>query len=266
MTAVPSADNLLLGAGEVYYAMYDSSGVEGVTRHLGHCSAFSMQVEVLRKEIPYIKQSITDLPQFKTIGFRVRGSVTMDEMSAVNLAGFLAGGVDSSHIQAASVNAVTLTHAVVKGTWIGLYDTNNVRVFGTRLKDVYAGATHYVAGRDYVYHARAGFLYIPTTSTMVEGASLSITYDIPAATINQISIASSDPNPGRLTFIGDPITGPAYIVTANSTIVTSTGPVSFIGEDFASVTIEFELTNHTGSKLDGTAGFWDIIELPPALV
>ena len=54
MTAVPSADNLLLGAGEIYYAMYDDSGVEGTTRHLGHCSAFSLQVEVLRKEIPYI--------------------------------------------------------------------------------------------------------------------------------------------------------------------------------------------------------------------
>ena len=270
MAAVPSADNLLLGAGEVYYAMYDNLGVEGTTRHLGHCSAFSLQVEVISKEIPYIRTAITDLPRYKIVGFKVKGSVTMDDMSAVNLAGFLAGGVDSSHVQAASTNSVTLPYTVVKGTWIGLYDTNDImirhRVFGTRLIDVYAGATHYVAGRDYVYHARAGFLYIPTTSTMVANTSLYISYDIPAAVINQISIASSDPNPGRLTFIGDPTTGPAYMVTVKSTLNTSTGPVRFIGEDFASVSIEFEALDHSGKMLDGTTGFWDIVELPPALV
>ena len=195
----------------------------------------------------------------------------MDDMSAINLAGFLAGGVDSTHVQAASTNPVTYTYNVVKNTWLGLYDkastdADRVRVFGTRLRDVYAGATHYVAGRDYIYHSRAGFLYIPSTSTMVENTNVYISYDIPAATINQISVAASTPHPGRLTFIGDPITGPAYMVSLKSIDNVSTSPVSFIGEDFASVVIEFEATDHTGVQLGGTTGFWDIIELPPASV
>jgi hypothetical protein len=265
----PSADNLLLGAGEIYYGPdnLDGDQTDRFFRHLGHCSSFSLQVETIRREIPAIRAKITDLAQSRIVGYRIRGTVVMDEISPINLAGWMAGTCDTSHTQV-KTSFTDVDYTVKKNTWVGLTDDNDIRVFGCKLTaDVKDGSSNILTpGKDYVFHARAGYFFIPDTSSLVDDDTITVSYDIPDTVINQISIAERAPQPGGFSFIGDPTTGPAYAVMIECVHSTSVSPVSFIGEEFTSVTVEFEAERHEGTKLDGTAGFWQIIELPEAML
>lgn len=268
MSISPSAENLMLGAGNVYFDKLISPGVWDVSRHLGNCSSFTLHTEVLRKEVTKLMTSITDLPKYKTIGFKVTGSIKLDEISKENLALLLAGSVNTTYTQPAMSGAV-YSYTSNKNTLIKLGQNYlscsngyNKRIFKVTVLSVKHASTTFIEGRDYTVNKEAGLLFISPASTINNGTIIEVTVNVPEQNIPQISIADNVNIAGQIMFVGDPTTGSSYLCSIKHAELSFDGGVSLIGEEFTSLNVNFIVTEHDVNALDGSKGFYNVIELP----
>lgn len=262
MSNSPNADNILLGAGAVYFERSNGASTYEVSRHLGNCSSFVLNTEVIRKEIPTLYKEITDLPQFQVVGFNVTGSIVLDEVSRENIALVLAGSNNTSFTQIA-VGNITQAYVARKGVliFIGYTDqSDKVRKFGVTFQDVVYNNNSCLPS-DYQVNRRAGTVFIPHTSTIPEGATIYITYSCPEVVIPQISVANNINVSGRITFIGDPTAGPAYLCTIEKAELSFDG-LSLIDENFTQLKATYVVTAHKENACQSTEGYYNLIELP----
>jgi hypothetical protein len=264
MSNSPSAENLLLGAGSVYFGKLLADGSYEKARHLGNCSSFSIQVEVLKKEKPALKQTLAELGQQLIAGYKVTGRIVMDEISKENVALALAGTVDNTYSQSL-LSDVAHTYVASKGTviQIGVDYTSNTSdytnaVFGILVSWVKANGVTCQEGVDYLVYRDAGLVIIAGDSPSVtNNSSVEILFSAVATPIPQISMISDVVTAGKIMFAGNPVSGPAYMCTIKKAELAFDGGVNLIGEEFAQLTVNF-----TATELDSVNGFYNLIELP----
>lgn len=260
MSNSPSADNLLLGAGVIYLNRYDQNGQLTGDRHLGNCSSFSVNVEVIRKEKPDLRASIYDLPKSVIVGFRPTCSITLNEISRENLALILAGDVHTAYTQETRNNE-TIALTVKKGFAFQLVNGAGFKVFGLKVHSITAGATVYVEGVDYVVTRGAGIIYIPDTSQIVNNSTVTILYSATGHSLPQISMAHSTNLTGKITYVGEPTAGIAHMCVIDKVDISSSDGISFIGDDFASIQLRGNITSCAKSAVGGADTFCSVIEI-----
>lgn len=246
--STPSAENLLLGAGALYFDRIDNAtGKFTGERHLGNCTAFTFApgAEVLEK----YSSMDADRSLYKAVVKQVRatGKITLDEFDPHNLAMAMLG--DNSVITQSSGSVLSggaETFVVKKGHMYKLGGVNpanqkfNIDPTSIALTK---GATPLVKDRDFIVTSGpAGVIFFPDnlSTILVDGDSVNITYNFLASTMKKIVGGTNLKVEGYIRFIGDPTTGPRYDGDFWRVSVTPEGDLNFIGDDWGQFNLTFE--------------------------
>lgn len=238
----PSADNLLLGAGVVLFDRFDDAGLSTGYTHLGNCERFEITTEdsLLDKN-----ESMTAARALYKRVARSRTTtvrVGMDEFSLFNVAlGFMGEQVAS----AAQVATPVVDEAVWPDTKPGKY-FNTAKIGPITGVSVDFGAATGVLGTDYeIVDANLGLIRVLPTTILTGAVTVSYTPTAYASGWNQIRGGTKSFIKGALKFIGDPASGPPYMVDVWRAAVTPDGAVGLISEEWAQMGLIFAIESDT---------------------
>jgi hypothetical protein len=250
----PSADNLLVGKGEVWFNRFDALGIGTGLRHLGNVDAMEITTEddVLEKysnmsaDAPLYKK----VPRRRNVGIRL----TLSEFDPHNLAIVTMGTVVETSTQAATpVTGEVLSTDVVLGAHYKFAKLGPHTAIALT-----TGVTPLVLDTDYkVVNPDVGIIQIlPTASNISAGDPLTAAYTPTAYTageIVEVLAGESSTIEGSLLFIGDPATGPRKMVEVWKVSFNPDGALALISDEFADVGIQGNVladpTGHPNNKL-----------------
>jgi hypothetical protein len=235
----PSADNLLVGKGKVYFNRFDSDGIGTGLRHLGNVDAMEITTDddVLEKysnmsaDAPLYKK----VPRRRNVGLRL----TMSEFSPHNMAIAMMGTVVETYTQAAAaVVGEVLSTSVVLGAHYKFAKLGPHTAIALT-----TGATPLVLGTDYtVENPDVGIIKIlETASAITAGDPLTADYTptaYVAGEIVEVFGGESSTIEGSLLFIGDPATGPRQMIEVWKVSFNPDGAIGLISDEFADVGIQ----------------------------
>lgn len=245
----PDADNLLLGAGQVFFDRFDSNGASTGFRHLGNCETFELATE---DDLLDKNESMTRARAlYKRVTRRRTTTIRIaaDEFSLFNMALGLMGA-QASHAAQAGAAVVgealfgdTVQYAVHKTAKIGPITAVTVKF------NAIAG----VLGTDYeILDANLGLIKILKVSS-ADPVTIDYTPTAYASGWNEINGGTESAINGALMFVGDPATGPKYMVEVWKVSVTPDGGVGLISEEWGQfgliAAVESDLANHPNNPL-----------------
>ena len=129
---------------------------------------------------------------------------------------------------------VTATLTVADGASFAVNDVYSIAIT--------PASGDYVLGTDYkvpTIEARGGLVLFPESSSITEGATVKVSYTVPAGTFPKVSGATVGNIQGELLFLGDPSYGPTYTGEFWHVSITPNGDIGMIGGDFATFDIDF---------------------------
>jgi len=236
-TATPSAENLMLGAGVVYFDRKDASGNKTGERHLGNCTDFTVNTTIEKVEKFSSMQSAKRLYKSTIKTIKATGKITLDEYDVENLSLALLGETGVITQASATVTAETFTAHL--GRWTKLAN-RNIASSGIVVKDA-ADVT--VPASNYEVDLVTGRIKIISTNTasIVEGEACKIAYTSAAETYPKIVGAATGKIEGLVRFIGDPTSGPKYELEAWNCSVQPEAEIGLISDDFKNFVLDLEI-------------------------
>lgn len=248
----PNADNLLLGAGMLYFDRLDANGNSTGERPLGNCTGFNLTVGADLAEKFSSMEATRNLYLSIVKQTRATGKITMDEFDPYNVAMCLLGETSVMTQTSGTVApAASETYTAKRGCMIKLGGSvpanQKFNITPSTLK-VTNGATTYKVDRDYIItNASAGVIFIPDTAgnTIVDGVTLTVVYDYSALTIRKITGGTNTRVEGYLRFVGDPTVGPRYEAELWKVVIVPEGDIAMIADDFKDLTISVECQDDT---------------------
>lgn len=241
----PDPNNYMLGAGEILFDRFDSTGASTGYRHLGNATAFggSTTVEKLPHKSSMSGARTTD--KEVVIGSEHEVTIVLEEFDPHNLALALLGEV-SEFSQSAS--------AVTDGAINGGVALNFDRWYFLGKRDVSAvvidqgGAL--TVDVDYKLNAELGLVKILSTGG---GAEAVTTWDGDHGAIsgNLVTALSVSKIEGRLKYFSaaDQASGPRYEIDVHKVNLSPEGEVPFIGEAWASFTLKGKAQKDTSQAV-----------------
>jgi len=257
----PSAENLMLGKGSIFFNRYDPATASYTgERHLGNCTEFTFgnTADVAKKYSSMDHRAALYKAYNKSL--KSSGKVVMDEFDPYNVAMILLGENSVVNQVAGAVAAgspekypaVRRSQMIKLGSYnaAGVAQPENAQKFNidpaTLVVKDSTGTTTYQKNRDYlVVNAGAGVIMVPDTvqcsipNTTV-GVDLMISYGYGNAVLPQIVGGTNLRIEGYLRFVGDPILGRAYEGEFWKVTIMPEGDVTFIGEDLANMNFSFD--------------------------
>jgi len=248
----PSAENLMLGQGILFFDRFDfSTGVPVSTgaRHLGNCSEFGLTISVEKLEKMTSMYSVRRVYKTLIKQGETTGKIKVDEYDPDNLALALMGDV-SQFTRAAAItyNAAAPFLAAIpsqQNTYITLPE-HYIDEATVVVKD--SGTTTLALNTDYTVDAERGRIYVVPGGNLKQGtlvAPLKIEFAAPivlaAAGRRKISIATVPKVEGKLIFVGDSTLGPSYYAEFWHTLLTPEGDMSMIGDELQSFTLNLSI-------------------------
>lgn len=233
----PSSENLMLGAGVLYFDRFDSTGAKTGERHLGNCTAFTLTTEVEKVERYSSMDKAKRLYKSVVKSIKATGKITLDEFDPSNLALALLGDEGVVTQTAGTIAAGSATSFIAKkgnAVSLGKFNVTNVVV-----KDS-TGSTTYVLNTDYILNAKAGVIFFPTQSAIVDASTIKVSYDWPVGSFPKVAGATQGKIEGFLRFLGDPTSGPAYFGEFWRVSVSPEGELGFISDDWGSFGLNIE--------------------------
>jgi len=238
--STPSSSNFLLGAGKVLFDRWTTAGASTGLRHLGNVPKFELSQEttkITKNSAMYAAKS-TLLEVVSKISSSL--TLTLDEIVPENIAmAFL--GEEGVITQVAG--AVTdESHTAHKSRFLQI-DSFGVKSTGLILTDA-AGTVTYLAGTDYTLDEtllRAGMIYIPESSSIVEAATVLVDYTRPAGAYPSVAGAAVGSVEGYMFFAGDPTKGPCYTADFWHVSISPNGALGFISEELTSFDISVSI-------------------------
>lgn len=256
----PSADNLLLGQGQLFFDRFDmSSGIpipSNYFRHLGNCSAFTMTMNNEKVEKWTSMYAAKRLYKQVIRQTKAQGKITMDEYDPDNLALVMLGeklDFTRAAVNRTGANAYVFPYAVVAQDRYMTLPDRKITAASVVVKDNGAG-TPFIIDADYQVDAEHGRIYVVPGGDITPGTVLKVEYTgavLTAADKIQKIIGANKPTiEGRLTFVGDPTTGPTYYAEFWHVMISPEGELGLISNDFASFGLNFmcfdKRTQHPG--------------------
>lgn len=237
--ATPNSDNLLLGAGVLYFDRFDVNRNKTGERHLGHCSAFTLSTEVEKVQKYNSMSKARALYKEVVRQTKAIGKITLDEFDEHNLALALLGET-GVYTQTAG-NVTDKVTKVYPDRWAKL----DHRLISTVVvKPGSTGTTPYIEGNDYKVDPKSGRIMALKGGAIFTGdatsAEVKVSYANAQASIPKVVGATQGKIEGMIRFIGDPGSGPAYEGEFWKVSVTPEGELGFISDDFGSFGLSFE--------------------------
>jgi hypothetical protein len=248
--AAPSAQNLLVGKGQVFFDRFDVNGVSTGFRHIGNVD--KLEISTDSTKLQKFSAMSANAPLYSEVSTKraVKLALTGSEFHPQNFALATTGNVADLVQAATAVTGEAAAAATVPGTYI--LTKKRGPVTGVA---VHFGATLGVLGTDYaITNANVGLIQI-LPGTILTGA-VTIDYTPTAYTAgNGIVVAGGAAGiiQGALKFVGDPTTGPAYLIEVWKCNVSPDGAMGLISDDFADLGLEMEVlddsANHPAAPL-----------------
>lgn len=255
MTYTPSASNVMLGRGALYFDRRTSTDNTVGSFHLGNCDTFGLNVSTE-------KLTLKDFTQQSTSNYK---EVVSSTDVAINIAGFefskdtmalATMGTISTYTQSSgTVTAETLAASTVTGLKGRFFFTAYKNISAVALKQ---GATTYVLNTDYqITDAVRGIIKILTTGGVTDGTALTIDYTKAAMTggsaLDAIFGGADAAIEGKLRFVSNNTTGPNWDLTAWNVSLRPNGDVSLISEEFNKFTLEGSAQSDASGTYGGSA-------------
>lgn len=261
---VVTANSIILGRGELFFDRFNASGIKTGERFLGNCQSFELGIEDEVRD-KYSSAEATS-PLIKTVNVRRTPNlkIVLDEYDEYNLSlAFMGDKSDYQQTGATITDEVPPVTSVKKGHWfqVGVAPLYRRQLSAVLVKHT-SGSPTYVAGTDYILDAVAGRIFVITGGAIVDGQSLKVTYTfatIAAAAIPTVQAGISSFIEGFLRFIGKPATGSTWEVEVWKASLSPDGPVPFIGDDFASLTLKGKVLADTVGH--STEPYWRAYKL-----
>ncbi|MGM9571732.1 MAG: hypothetical protein ACI3ZR_05865 [bacterium] len=228
----PSTDNILLGAGAIFFNRLDDSGKPTGERHLGNCSNFSLTVET--EKIQKYNSMTAARTVYKEAIKQIKstGKITVDEYAPANLALALLGEEGVYIQEEKTVTDTDIT--AIKGCYASLEHRLVSEVV------VKNNEKTYEVNKDYLVDSKIGRIKILSEGDIADNEELKVSYKAAACTLPKIAGGTKGKIEGFLRFVGDPTCGPAYEGRFWKVSVSPDGDMAFIGDDFASFGLNFE--------------------------
>ncbi len=231
----PDPNNLLLGAGEVFFDRFDADGLSTGYRHCGNVESLSTNTSVEKKEKKSSMDGARSTLKEVITGSNMEVSMVFSEFDPENLALALLGEASDFTQDASAVTGGEINGGVAlkfdRWYYLGKHDVSNVAIK--------QGATTLTAGDDYELKADVGLVKILSTGTGLEEIT---TWDGDAGAVSgkQITGLSVGKVEGALKYIAaaDQASGPRYEVDIHKVNLTPDGELPFIGEDFATFNLK----------------------------
>ena len=240
--ATPDANNLYLGAGELWINRM-THGALGLWRHLGNVTRFELtpSVETLEKQSSMegargtLKEVVTKTTM--EIG------LTLDEFDPENLALALFGSV-SAYSQTNGTVTDTSLGTAKKGYWL---DTGKQKITVTAIK---VGTTTYAEGTDYSVDSESGMIYITPNSTIVDGSTVLWSGSYAAITSTQIQALADAKIECALRFrSASDATGPRFLCDVWRASIQPDGALSMLTEQFGEITLRGKVLADTSKPV-----------------
>ena len=237
------------GTGTLYLAPVNSSGVKtGPFRQVGDAYPLSVQVatkktEVKSRMVERAGQVIASKVEIDTI----KGSLTLREWNAANLAWALSGTATALIAAEASVVAEEAI-APKPGEYIQLGgDTPHRNISAVTVASDPAGTT-YVAGTDYTVDTTLGLLTTVAGGALAAGTvDILVTYTAAAQTNYRVTIGDQvQIRCAILAHLYDEFRGEHYTMELDSVVMSASQEINFVSEEGSEgEQIQFELTPET---------------------
>lgn len=247
--ATPSSSNLYLGAGELWFNRFDTSGNKTQWRHLGNCSKFELSPNTQTAEKYSSMNGARGLLARAITQTGAEASLTLNEFDAENLAlGFLGSATTSGLQGSGTATDQTLGTANVKKGYA--LDTGKRKIAVTGAKK--SPATALTLGTDYSVDSDSGLITVlPGAVNIADGDTMLWSGSYPAITTPLIKALGNALILGALRYrSASDSTGPRYVVDIWKASISPDGAVGFIGTDFAEMGFKIACLQDTTQASD----------------
>lgn len=104
-----------------------------------------------------------------------------------------------------------------------------------------SGSTYYTPTTDYTVDATSGRIYLTSGSSIVEGASLTVTYGAAASTYAKITALTSVGQDGKLRYVSDNPQGGQFEMIIWKVRIKPNGDTALIGDDWATLPFQGDI-------------------------
>lgn len=228
--------------GRVYFDRFNADGETTGEFPFGNCPSFTISIESTKSDHYSSETGLRQKDASVVVEVNRTAKISCDNVSAENLARFLAGEVEEMKQTAGSVTDEEIK--VRKGRIYQLgktaSDPSGARaVSAVTVKGSDDGAL--VLGTDYELDAELGRLQILAEGSVTDGELIKVAYTKPAKTWKRIKTGASTEVAGALRVIADNASGADRDYYAPKVTLTPSGDLPVIAEGTDWVSMEFEL-------------------------
>jgi hypothetical protein len=230
----PHTNSYVFGRGRLYVDLFDSNGNRTGERFLGNCPGFTINVESEQFEHFSSTAGIRTKDLSVTMSVTLNAQIQCDDVSAENLALFLAGSASTITQTATPVTNEAITVSKGYEYQLGMTSSNPVGVQNVSAVAVTnsAGSTTYVLNTDYTLDATAARIYIVEGGAITNGQVIHVDYTPGAGSYTRVASGSEGSLTGAVRFIADNAgNSPNRDLYIASAELSPEGEMPFITED-----------------------------------
>jgi hypothetical protein len=261
MASTPSAENLLLGAGQLFFQRFDADGVAlGGMLPLGNVET----LELTTTDDKLVKKSSMSRarPVYKSVT-RSRDIIlraVADEFNADNLALMLMGSVSYETAAATPVTDSVLYADVPAATLGAALGGSYFHVGGLNIGTVTmkVGATALDTDDFEVVNAQMGLIYIkptaPTTTNGTDDLTVTFTPQAITGTASPMVVGGTETEiQGSVLYISDNTSGENFILRVWNVSVSPDGALGLISEEFGTFVLNMAVQDDSNGAHGGSA-------------
>lgn len=235
MAHTPNTDNFVLGKGIPYFSRKLADGTYEGERDLGNTTDMTLSSDV--KFIEHYSSRSGMKQKDKKMPEQVDAKIafTLDEINMDNLALWALGEQATVTQEAGTGLSVTVTSKKGRYFDLGKRDVSTVTIAAYDIDD------------DFVVDAAIGRVYIPLTSAIADETEITVGFSCAATTYQRVSGLSETEVEGFFRFVSDNPVGPNYELKVWRVLLSPTGDLSLIGDNWMELKFEGELlSDQTG--------------------
>jgi len=250
MALAPSADNIILGAGELFFDRFDANNARTGYFHMGNCSKFAISLVDDILKLNTSMDASRGLLKQATRSREVNIEIVSNEMAIANLALAMMGDTSTFTQASSAITGEILTTSVVKGRYYKTANRNATGVVITQGTVTWALTTDYV-----IADASAALIQVNLTpsGSVTTATTATIAYTRASLSLDMVHGATKTKVEGSLLFVPDPTTGPNFDVEVWRCAVSPGGELGLISEDWGEYTLNMAALNDAAGTYGGSA-------------
>lgn len=248
MAITQNQDQYQIPRGEVFFDPFDTNGNRTGERPFGNCPGMTVTIESEKAEHYSSRRGLREKDAAVTIQVNRTGNLTCDNMSAENVALFLAGSEEMVSQTDDSVTDEPI-NGVLQGRHYQLGQSTSNPAGARDVSSVVVEDDStptpvvFVLGEDYEVDLAMGRLHILPGGDITNGTNLRVSYNKTVKTWRRIKTGAESELRGALRIISDNASGEDRDWYMPSVTLTPTGEIPIIAEgtDFASMGFSVEI-------------------------